>query len=986
MNVLHLLKRTGVLMLLICSAFRTSAQTGSISGKVLDETGQLLPGASVVIKEISRSTSSDENGRYRLSGINEGTYTLRVSYIGYQPLDQTVSLKGNGVTLDFKLVPDAKSLQEVVVIGYGSVEKKNLTGAVTTVNAKDFQKGAITSPDQLLAGKVAGLSITPNGGNPGSGSTIRIRGGASLNASNNPLIVIDGNPLSGQTQTASANPLTLINPNDIESFVVLKDANATAIYGSRASNGVILITTKKGGGAVPAFSFSSNNSYATIAKKADVLSADEVRAYVNAKGSAAQKALLGNANTDWQDVIFDNAFSTDNNMSLAGTFEKVPYRISGGYLDQKGMLLGDRLKRASAGISLSPKLFDGHLKVELNLKGSLSDTKFANSNAIGNAIVFDPTQEIYANNDFGGYFEWLTGKVPNNSAARNPLALLELNDNRGKAARSFGNVQMDYAVHFLKELHVNLNLGYDVSNGSGRTNIPAFAASNSATKGLYQPYLGTQNNKFAEAYLNYNKTVKDINSNFNVTAGYGFYDNAYTNFNQASYNALGELISTPTRPFVVERNKLLSYYGRFIYTLADRYILSGTMRADGSSKFSPEGRWGYFPSAAFTWKIKEEGFLKDSKSISDLKLRLSYGETGNKDGIGNYAYLPTYYSSANEGQYETGNVFSPVYTPMAYDKTLKWESTTTSNIGIDYGFAGGRIYGSIDAYYKKTKDLLATVEIPVGTNFSNQLLTNVGNMENKGIEASLNIAVFKGERFNWDLGFNMAYNKNKVTNLTLNNNPAYRQVARGLTGGTGNNIQYHTAGLEPFAFLVYKQVYDEQGKPIEGTYADLNGDGKITPLDMYFYKSPAPKYVFGFSTSVNYGKWTLSTVLRANIGNYVYDNASSNFGVGRSILNTAGTVNNVLRDFFNTGFANSQFNSDYYVKNASFLKMDNLGLVYNAGRLSKNGTTTLSLSANCQNVFVLTDYKGIDPEISTGIDYMLYPRPRTYTLGVNLGF
>ncbi|PYF74724.1 SusC/RagA family TonB-linked outer membrane protein [Pedobacter nutrimenti] len=986
MNLLYLLKRTGVLMLLVCSALGISAQTGQLSGRVLDETGQPLPGASVVVKETNGGTSTDGNGYYRLTGLSQGNYTVRVSFIGYQPLDQTVSLTAGGVSLNFKLVPDAKYLNEVVVIGYGSVEKKNLTGAVTTVNAKDFQKGAITSPDQLLAGKVAGLSITPNGGNPGSGSTIRIRGGASLNASNNPLIVIDGNPLSGQTQTASSNPLTLINPNDIESFVVLKDANATAIYGSRASNGVILITTKKGGGAVPVINFSSNNSLATIARKADVLSADEVRTYINANGSAAQKALLGTANTDWQNVIFDNAFSTDNNLSLAGTFQKVPYRISGGYLDQKGMLRGDRLKRATAGISLSPKLFNDHLKIELNLKGSLSDTKFANTSAIGNAIVFDPTQAIYADNAYGGYFEWLTGKNPNNSAPKNPLALLELNDNQGKASRSFGNVQMDYAVHFLKELHVNLNLGYDVSSGSGRTYVPAYAASNSATGGLYQPYMGTQDNRFAEAYLNYNKTVKSINSNFNVTAGYGFYDNAYTNFNLTSYNALGAVISTPARPFVVERNKLLSYYGRFIYTLADRYILSGTIRADGSSKFSPEGRWGYFPSAAFTWKLKEEAFLKDSKVLSDLKLRLSYGQTGNKDGIGNYAYLPTYYPSANEGQYETGNGFSPVYTPMAYDKTLRWESTTTSNVGIDYGFAGGRIYGSIDAYYKKTKDLLATVEIPVGTNFSNQLLTNVGNMENKGIEASLNIAVFKGERFNWDLGFNVAYNKNKVTNLTLNNNPAYRQVARAITGGTGNNIEYHTAGLEPYAFLVYKQVYDAQGKPIEGTYVDLNGDGKVTPEDMYFYKSPAPKYVLGFSTAVNYKKWTLSTVLRSNIGNYVYDNVSSNFGVGRSILNTAGTVNNVLRDFFNTGFAASQFSSDYYVKNASFLKMDNLGLVYNVGRLSKNGTTTLSLSANCQNVFVLTKYKGIDPEVSTGIDYMLYPRPRTYTLGANFGF
>lgn len=992
MKVFYLLKPC-LLLLIILATLTVQAQTGSVTGTVLDETGLPLPGASVQIKSINKSATTDASGKYRLAGLSNGTFILTISYIGYTSISQNVNVSGN-VSADFSLKPDAQNLSEVVVIGYGTAQKKDLTGSIATVSAKDFQKGAITTPEQLIQGKVAGVNIVSNGGQPGVGSVIRIRGGASLNASNDPLIVIDGVPFSGNTISNAPNPLALVNPNDIETFTVLKDANATAIYGSRASNGVILITTKKGSSGAPVINFNTNNSYETIAKKVNILSADQIRDYVNQYGDKSYdenpahtyKSLMGNANTDWQDEIYKNAFSTDNSLSLSGTFKGVPYRVSAGYLDKRGLLLTDKLERATGGFGISPKLFGDHLKIDLNLKGSLTEARFANDAARGAALQFDPTQSIYADNQFGGYFEWIQGQVPNPNAPRNPLALIRLRSNIGKTERSFGNARFDYAFHFLPELHANLNLGYDVSKGYGTIRVPEYAAQNASTKGFEKQSLDTQNNKVAEFYLNYKKDLTSLRSNIDVTAGYGYYDNSTTNNNFSEYRANGSLIKAPQFPFNVEREKLLSYYGRLIYTFADNYILSGTMRADGSSRFAEDHRWGYFPSVGFTWRAIGEDFLKDSKVFSDLKLRLSYGETGNKDGIGNYNYMSKYFSNNNQGQYQLGDKFYDYYTPAAYEPDLRWETTTTYNAGLDYGFLKGRIYGSVDVYYKKTKDLLSTVDISSGTNFNNRLLTNVGNMDVRGIEANVNVSLIRSEDVNWDFGVNMAYNKREVTNLSLNPDPNFIIDAGGITGGTGINIKYNAINQVPGSFYVRKQIYDEKGMPLEGVYADLDGNGVINDKDQYFYKSPDPKIILGFNTAFSYKKWTLSTVLRANLGNYVYDNVSSNFGVRSNILSPSGLINNANADIYNTNFTNNQYLSDYYVKNASFLKMDNAGLAFNAGRISKNGNTTLRVSANVQNVFVITNYKGLDPELSSGIDFNLYPRPRTYTLGLNVGF
>lgn len=983
-----------MLLFLLCltGLLPVYAQTSSIRGLVTDEFNKPIPGAVVRVDQTKQTIQTDLDGKYSFTKLQPGSLTLSASFVGYKVVTSIVNLGTAPQLLNFKLEPSDETLNEVVVIGYGTQKKHELTGSITTVSEKDFQKGAITTPEQLIQGKAAGVNIVSNGGQPGGGSMIRIRGGASLNASNDPLIVIDGVPFSGNTINNAPNPLALINPADIATFTVLKDANATAIYGSRASNGVILITTKKGSTGAAVIDFSTNNAYSTIAKKVDVLSAAEIREYFDARpnatyGNAPFKNLLGNANTDWQNEIYENAFSTDNNLNLSGNFQSVPYRISAGYLDQRGMLITDRFKRATGGISIQPKLFNNHLKIDLNLKGTLTEAHFANQGAIANSIQFDPTQQVRVTNEYGNYFEWIGGGLLNRNAARNPVGMILMQDNNGNTERSFGNLQMDYSFHFLPELHANLNLGYDVSKGYGRIFVPSEAGLNYTSKGFQTNSLSTQNNKVAEFYLNYSKDIASLKSKIEATAGYGFYDNLSKTYNFKNYNADGTaVLFTPAFPFDIPRQKLLSYYGRVVYTFVDKYILSGTMRADASSRFAEKNRWGYFPSVGFTWKLKQEHFLKESQFISDLKFRLSYGQTGNQDGIGNYNYLSKYYLNAPSGQYQLGDQFYDYYSPSDYDPDLRWESTTTYNTGLDYGLWGGRVNGTLDVYYKKTKNLLSTIDIPSGTNFNNTLLTNVGNMEVKGAEFNISLALVQNKKMNWDIGFNAAYNKRKVTNLSLNPDPRFKISAGTITGGTGINIKYNGIGQTPQSFFVYKQIYDQNGKPLENVYADLNNDGLINTDDQYFYKSPDPDFVFGFSTSLRLNRWTLSTVMRSNIGNYMYDNVSANFGTQTNVMSSQGFVNNATRDILHTGFTTNQYLSDYYVKNASFLKMDNLALSFDAGKIIKDQKGNLRITAGCQNVFVLTKYKGLDPEVFSGIDFNLYPRPRIYTLGFNVGF
>ncbi len=1025
MDLRKLLYAIGLPLFLLLS-ISGIAQDRVVSGKVIDTAGRGIAGASVSVKgQPSRGTTTNNEGDFSLSVPSSAT-TLLISSIGYAM--QEINITGQN-RVDVTMQSVSGNLNEIVVIGYGTARKRDLTGSVTNVTAKDFNKGAITTPEQLIAGKVAGVQITSNGGAPGAGSTIRIRGGASLNASNDPLIVIDGVPIDNGNIAGAANPLALINPNDIESFNILKDASATAIYGSRASNGVIIITTKKGRSGKPKFNFTSQNSISTLPKKADVLTADEFRTFVNKYGSSSQIGLLGAANTDWQDEIYDNAFTTDNNISVSGSIKSyLPYRLSLGYLNQDGLLRTGNLNRKSASLSLTPSLLNNHLKIDVNLKGSISNSRFADEGAIGNAVRFDPTKPVKTGDKrFGGYYEWLDASSTTGLkelAPLNPVGLLEQRNDKSEVKRSIGNIQFDYKLHFLPDLRVNLNLGYDVSKGEGTVRIPDSAASSYLRSadakhgGVNNRYLQEKSNTLLESYLNYTKDIKTIKSRVDATAGY-----SYQRFLRTVYNAEksstgklyqnpdgsldtiptngtrwdpysdrttdGYLVSFPKYAFDKPENILISFFGRLNYTFNNKYLLTATLRRDGSSRFSKDNRWGWFPSAAFAWRMKDENFLKNSRVISDLKLRLGYGTTGQQEGIGLYDYIPRYTQSNSQAQYQFDTSFYYMYRPEKYNPNLKWEQTTTYNAGLDYAFFSGRISGSLDFYLKKTTDLLSEINQPAGTGFGNRIIANIGSMENRGVELTVNTQVVRNKNVSWDFGFNATYNKNEITKLSFVNDPkSPGNLVGGIAGGVGSTIQVHTVGFPKSSFYVYQQIYDKAGNPIEGLFEDRNRDGLINDDDLYRYKAPDPDVFLGAYSNVNYKNWDAGFALRANIGNYVYNNRFANTGTVRNIIDPLGYLANGTRNVLETNFQGSgdkYFFSDYFVENASFLRMDNIYVGYNAGAvLHKN--TSLRLGATVQNVFTITNYKGIDPEVPGGIDNNFYPRPRNYVVSVNLNF
>lgn len=981
--------RVTAFLCLLCIALSAitsplSAQDGrKVTGHVVDDTNEPLIGASILVVGTSTGVITDLDGNFSIV-VPSGATSLQISYVGYETM--TVPIPDNN-TVNVKMKSDSQVLSDVVVIGYGTTRKSDLTGSVSNVSSKDFNSGLISSPEQLINGKVSGVQIMSNSGSPTAGSTIRIRGGASLNASNDPLIVLDGVPLeTGGISGNDGNFLALINPSDIESMTILKDASSTAIYGSRASNGVIIITTKKGSTDRMKVSFTTTNSIQTRTKLNDMLSREEFINVVNTQGSDAQKALLGNANTDWNDKIYHNAFGTDNNLSLSGRLAKnFPIRVSLGYYNQDGLVKTDNAERITGSVSLSPSFFDDHLKLNFNVKGSRNDNRFANSNAIGNAATWNPTIPVYSgNNTFGGYTEATdnVGQLVTGGTV-NPLGALKQYKSTSRVSRLVGNFDVDYKMHFLPELKFHATLGYDYAKGQGKIYVPAEAAQYETTHGRDYKYGPQKNtNRLLTTYFNYNKYLDSWKSSIDATVGYDYQYWKSTSPQYSELSTLGEIQSTTAASD--ERHVLLSYYARLNYTFDSRYMLTATMRRDGTSRFSKDNRWGTFPSVALAWRVSEEAFLKDNAVLSNLKLRASYGVTGQQDGIGNYNYLPVYTASQSGAEAQFGNQYITTYRPEAYVSNLKWETTTAWNAGFDFGFLEDRITGSFDYYTRQTKDLLATVASPAGTNFDKNILTNVGNVDSQGIEVSLNASPIQSKNWNWDVSFNMTWQKMKVKNLSLVEGGAATNISAGASID-GQNVQVLSEGYEPYMFYVYKQLYDaETGKPIEGAYADLNGDGEINSGDLYRYKSPTPDFIFGFSTSLNYKKWTLSTSLRANVGNYVYNGMAMNTGAWETMSYNSFQLNNLHSSYLNTGFQRRQHLSDYYVENGSFLKMDNLSLSYNFGRVCR--WLSLNASVMVQNVFCITKYSGVDPEVPSGMDSSFYPRPRTYSLSLGLEF
>ena len=983
----NLAKRSLLLVaLFVIGCLQLMAQTRTIKGEVTDaQNGEALIGATVMVEGEKGGTVTDFDGNFSLQ-VSSSAKKIKVSYIGY--IDKLLSISDN---MKVKLESDSKALADVVVIGYGTARKSDLTGSVATVKSKDFNKGLVSSPEQLINGKVSGVQIMSNSGSASAGSTIRVRGGASLNASNDPLIVLDGVPLEqGGISGNSSNFLSMINPSDIESMTVLKDASSTAIYGSRASNGVIIITTKKGQQGAVKVNFNTTNSLQTRAQMVDMLSRDEFVNVINQFGTDNQKSLLGTANTDWNDEVYRTAFGTDNNLSVSGSIDKwLPFRVSVGYYNQSGLVRKDNVERWTGNVVLTPSFFQDHLKLTINAKGTLNNNSFNNGGAVWAAATFNPTIPVYSGNDkYGGYNEALDADgYPVNAGVRNPRGLVDLYDSKSKVSRFIGSMDVDYKVHFLPELKLHATVGADYAKGDGTIYVPAYAAQSynkdESLGGSDYKYGPQKNeNRLLTLYANYAKYFEDIKSNVDLTAGYDYQYWKSTTPLYYTKSAAGTNLSTVKASDY--RHVMLSYYGRVNYSFDGKYLLTATVRRDASSRFSKDTRWGTFPSVALGWTLTEEPWLKNQKVLSNLKLRASYGVTGQQEGIGNYNYLPVYTYSVTGAEAFINGQYINTYRPEAYVKNLKWETTTSWNFGLDFGFLDGRIGGAIDFYTRKTKDLLASVPTAAGSNFSKTILTNVGNVDSKGIEVSLNATPIKTKDWEWNLSYNFTWQNMKVKNLSLTPGGSQTNVKVG-PSIDAYQFQVLSEGYEPYMFYVYHQLYDpETGKPIEGAYADLNNDGEINDADLYRYHSPAPKYIMGLSTSLRYKQLTLGMSFRANIDNYVYNGMGMSTGAWETVSYNNSQLNNLNTSFLKTGFKTRQYLSDYYVENASFLKLDNLSLSYNVGKINK--WASLTVSAMVQNVFTITGYSGTDPEVPNGMDNSFYPRPRTYSVSLGLQF
>ena len=1024
----------GLAILAMAVPAQVFAQSGKyeVKGVVVDTTGTPVIGASVIEQGTTNGVTTDFNGQYVLR-VNGPESIIEISFIGYK----TLALAANSDLLaNAVLYDDSEMIDDVVVIGYGVVKKNDLTGSVSTVKADQTNKGLATSPTDLLRGKSAGVVITSGSGAPGSAATIRIRGGSSLNASNDPLVVVDGLPISNSGISGMGNALASINPSDIESFTVLKDASATAIYGSRASNGVIIITTKKGSkydSNVPHVSADFTASLSQNSKYVDVMTGDEMRQalewYYGTKDTdayrSATKYVDANGkpvNTDWQREIYQLAQSYEGNVSLSGNVKmgeknNLPYRVSYGYLNQDGTLKTSNMSRHTLSLNLNPQLLNNHLTISLNGKGMLMDSRFANEGAISQAVQYDPTKPVYLDNKDGGihgYYSWrgIDGKH-NTMANQNPVAMLEEKVDVSKAKRFVGNAQVDYKVHGFEDLRFNLNVGVDVSKSNGTVDVAPGAeqsihSTGDAGSGSHSVYRQLRRDQTLEFYAAYAKTLGE--HSFDVMLGY-----SWQHYFTKSYNATHRVANVSKwDPYSDESYKrltiwdkaywssepktsmseyfLVSFFGRANYSYANRYSVTATLRADGTSRFA-NNKWGIFPSVALAWNIKNESFLEDADAVSALKLRLSYGQTGQQDVGGLYDALPTYYNNQLGSYYPFGgygkdNIVYPIK-PVGYNADLKWETTTTYNAGFDLGFADGRITASADFYYRETKDLLNFTPVPAGANLTNYLNANIGDLKNIGVEVELNAIAIQTKDWMWNIGANVAWNKNEITRLTNDDEAEgyYGVDTGGYSGGVGGTCQVHQTGQPTNSFYVYQQVYDENGNPIEGVYVDRSGDGVVNEKDKYVYKKAAPDVTIGFNTQLSWKALTLAIAAHANIGNYVYDNISSN-GELLTDLWTNNFTNNRVVTATTTNFRSSgQYLSDYYVRNASFLKLDNITLSYrfDLGKACDRGLS-LDLFGTVSNVATWTGYKGIDPEIYSGIDNNMYPRPRTYILGVKFNF
>ena len=973
------------------------AQGGyQVKGVVVDAMGPVI-GAAVVQQGTTNGVSTGLDGDFVLTVPNADAM-IEISCIGYA----TQVFKASEVPSTITLEEDSHFLDEVVVIGYGTVKKSDLTGSVSTVKADEINKGVVTSPTDLLRGKSAGVVVTAGDGMPGSAATVRIRGGSSINASNTPLYVIDGLPVSNDGISGMADPMASINPEDIESFSVLKDASATAIYGSRASNGVIVITTKKGSKSatsMPRIAADFTTSLNTIAKYNDVLDADGIVNLIRdfyGVNSAAEQHLGVNGklyNTDWQKEIYRLATTVDANMSIAGKLGFLPYRISTGVLQQKGTLKGSEMDRLALGLNLSPSFFDNHLTVNVNGKGTYALNWYADQGAIGSANHYDPTKPVY--NDvpgysLNGYTAWYdqSGNI-NGMATQNPVAQLASRYDTADTYRFIGNTQFDYKIHGFEDLRLNLNLGMDWASSSGITDVArgseaSWHNTNQSGGGSHTDYGYKRLDTTLEFYADYNHTFAEKH-NVDLMAGYSwqrFYSESNSKSVRMSDNAsLGQSVGKGEL-------FLISFFGRANYAFADRYLLTATLRADGTSRFQNH-KWGLFPSVALGWNILKEPFMANVEKLSTLKLRLSWGETGQQE-VGGYYDTFAQFLTTQQGSYYFVNGTSYVnpLVALGYSADLRWETTTTYNAGLDFGFWDNRITTSVDVYKRDTRDILNYIPVPALSNLTNYLNTNIGSMTNQGAELDINAVLAESRDLSWTAGFNVAYNQNKVTKLTVSDENATGVETGGISGGTGNNVQMFQVGYPMRTFNLYQQVYDTAGNPVNGVYVDRNNDGQINADDKYLGHHADADFTFGFNTNLNWKNWTAALSGHASLGNWVYNNVASDTEMLADLW-TNQFVSNRVSSAPKSMFSQAQYLSDYYLQDGSFLKLDNFTLGYTIPSLfyvTADRPFSLNIFGTVQNICTFTRYTGIDPEIFGGIDGTVYPRPRTFILGAKVNF
>lgn len=948
----------------------------SVTGTVVDQEAKLpLPGVNVAIEGTVRGAVTDFNGEFTISPISKGQ-VLVFQYLGF--VTKKVTYNGEE-KLNIDLEEDISQLSEVVLIGYGSSDEKDVTGAIATVSEKEFNKGAIVSPEQLLTAKTPGVRITTEGGAPGAGSQIRIRGGSSLNGNNDPLIVVDGVPLDQRGVQGVRNQLNAINPNDIKDFVVLKDAASTAIYGSRASNGVILITTKSGRKeSALSVELGVKASFSKPVNTIDVLNANQLRNFVaqNSLNPDTQLALLGEGNTDWQDQIFQDASGQIYDLSLSKGFKSTTLRASFNHANQEGILQTDTYQRNATALNVTQDLFNNSLKLRFNNKFSQDKNRFANTDAIGNALRFDPTQNV--RNADGSFFGFGEANAP-----VNPLAALLEDDDRGENNRIISNFNIDYEIPYVKGLGLNVNLGIDYAENEGRE----FRAGDSQLR-VGNPvdrdnqFSGINRNKLVDAVLNYKKNIEQVKTKIDATLGYSFQEF----FQRSNENVKEGDVQTILRSDI-NRNRLLSYFGRISFDIDDKYLVSSSFRRDASSRFSEDNRVGIFPGISVGWKIHNEKFFQNLDFINQFKIRGGIGITGQQEIESSFGFLPVFEPGDNATRVQFGNSFVSTTRPSAFNSDLKWEETINRNIGLDYGLFNGRISGSFDLYSKETKDLLFLSSPPAGSNLSDQVFANSAATKNRGVEFAIDADIIRGDDFNWNLAYNITYNQNEIVSLSENDRPGSQQPQGGIAGGTGNNIQVWKPGFDPTTFLVYRQVYDAAGRPIEGAYVDVNGDNTISEADLVPFKKANPDVFMGLTSTMNYKQLDFTFTFRGNFGGYNYNNVRSELANSSSALVTPGNfIGNVHSDALFTQFNGQELFSDYYLESSDFVRLDNMSLGYTV-KLEK---LEMRFSATGSNLITITDYSGIDPEVlvglNSGIDNNSYPRPRTYIFGVNVKF